>query len=114
MEVLDYKKIGERLKKLRVYMGLTQNQVASILNIGRDAILRIEKGERKINALELVNFSKLYNVNTDELTSVESNKNYDEIAYARGFSELSEKDKREIVDLIEYKNMLKSMYEKHD
>ena len=59
MKELDYKKIGERLKKLRNYMGLTQEQVASILNIGRDAIIRIERGDRKINLQELINFSKL-------------------------------------------------------
>ena len=47
MEKLNYKKIGERLRKLRKYMGLTQEQVGEILNLGRDAILRIEKGDRK-------------------------------------------------------------------
>ncbi len=44
MGELNYKKIGDRLKELRKYMGLTQEAVAEILNVGRDAILRIEKG----------------------------------------------------------------------
>ena len=69
MNELNYKIIGERLKKLRKYFGLTQEQVAQILNVGRDAILRIENGNRGIELQELMNFSKLYNISLDELTS---------------------------------------------
>ena len=107
MKGLDYKKIGERFKKLRKYLGLTQQQVASILNVGRDAILRIEKGDRKIDVEELMNFSKLYNISMDELTSNEHTINNNEVAFARGFNELSDKDKKEILSLIEYKNIIK-------
>lgn len=108
MKELDYKKIGERLRKLRKYIGLTQEQVADILNLGRDAILRIEKGERKIDLQELMNFSKLYNVTIDEITMDEQTINTNEIVLARAFKKLSEKDKKEIISLIEYKNILKA------
>lgn len=108
MKELNYKKIGERLRKLRKYMGLTQEQVADILSVGRDAILRIEKGDRKIDLQELINFSKLYNISMDELTMEEHTINSSDVAFARGFNELSEKDKKEIISLIEYKNILKS------
>lgn len=108
MKNLDYKKIGERLYKLREYMGLTQIQVAEILNVGRDAILRVEKGKRKIDIEELVNFSKLYNISIDEIIDTKTIESYTETVYARGFSELSTQDKKEILDLIEYKNILKS------
>lgn len=107
MKKLNYKKIGERLRKLRRYMGLTQEQVADILGLGRDAILRIEKGDRKIDLQELMNFSKLYNISMDELTAEEHMINSNDVAFARGFNELSEKDKKEIISLIEYKNVLK-------
>lgn len=110
MGELDYKKIGERLRKLRKYMGLTQEQVAEILNLGRDAILRIEKGDRKIDLQELMNFSKLYNISMDELTAEEHIVSSNDIAFVRGFNELSEKDKKEIISLIEYKNILKSQH----
>lgn len=108
MKELNYKKIGERLRKLRKYMGLTQEQVAEILSVGRDAILRIEKGDRKIDLQELMNFSKLYNISMDELIMKEHTINSSDVAFARGFNELSEKDKKEIISLIEYKNILKS------
>ncbi len=107
MKELNYKKIGERLKKLRNYMGLTQEQAASILNIGRDAIIRIERGDRKINLQDLINFSKLYSISFDELISDEYKMNSNDIAFARGFSELSENDKKEIISLIEIKNKMK-------
>ncbi len=107
MKELNYKKIGERLRKLRKYMGLTQEQVAEILKVGRDAILRIEKGERKIDLQELLNFSKLYNISVDELIT-EKNSINNNVVFARGFNQLSEKDKKEIINLIEYKNILKS------
>lgn len=108
MKKLNYKKIGERLRKLRKYMGLTQEQVAEILSVGRDAILRIEKGDRKIDLQELMNFSKLYNISMDELTMEEHTINSSDVVFAKGFNELSEKDKKEIISLIEYKNILKS------
>ena len=108
MKELNYKKIGERLRKLRKYMGLTQEQVAEILRVGRDAILSIATGDREIDLQELMNFSKLYNISMDELTMEEHTINSSDVAFARGFNELSEKDKKEIISLIEYKNILKS------
>ena len=108
MKELNYKKIGERLKKLRNYMGLTQEQVASILNVGRDAIIRIERGDRKITLKELLNFSKLYSISFEELVSEEYEIDSNDIAFARGFNELSENDKKEIISLIEIKNKMKT------
>lgn len=108
MEELNYRKIGERLRQLREYMGLTQNQVASILEVGRDAIIRIEKGIRKIDIQELAKFSKLYSISIDELIKNETENQYKQEMFARGFSSLSDKDKKEILDLIKYKNMIKS------
>ena len=103
---LNYKKIGERLRKLRKYMGITQEQVASILNIGRDAIIRIERGDRKIDIEELLNFSKLYCISVEELTSDEKVIDSEKLALIREFNKLSEKDKKEIISLIEYKNII--------
>lgn len=89
MQELNYKKIGERSRKLRKYMGLTQEQVADILGLGRDAILRIEKGDRKIDLQESIDFSKLYSISMDELTAEEHTINSDDIAFVRGFKELA-------------------------
>lgn len=102
------KEIGKKLRKLREYMGLTQEQVAEILNLGRDAIIRIEKGTRKINLEELMKFSKLYKISIDSIINSGDNKFESITALARGFEKLTENDRKEILDLIELKNNLKS------
>ena len=75
-------------------MGLTQEQGAEILSVCRDAILRIEKGNCKIDLQELMSISKLYNISMDELTAKEHTINSSDVAFARGFNELSEKNKK--------------------
>lgn len=103
MKEVNYEKVGLKLKKAREYLNLTQEQVASILNVGRDAIIRIEKGSRKITADELSNFSKLYKISMEEILD-DDVKYYTEQAFARGFEELSLKDRKEVMDLIKFKN----------
>ncbi len=105
MKELNYKKIGERLIKLRKYMGLIQEQVAEILSIDKDVVLGIEAGKRKIDLNELSNFSKLYSISIDELIKEKNIINSKDVAFIS--NELSEKDKKEIISLIEYKNILK-------
>lgn len=107
MKKVDYRKIGLRLRKAREYLSLTQIQVANILNIGRDAIIRIESGTRKIDADELLKFSQLYKISIDEIINEEKCV-YTENAFARGFEKLSDKDQNEIINLIKLKNEYKS------
>ena len=64
---MNQEQIGLILRKLREERSLTQEEVASNLDLGRDAIIRIEKGNRKISAEELKKLSMLYGVNIDEL-----------------------------------------------
>ena len=107
MKEVNYKNIGIKLRKAREYLNLTQEQVADILDLGRDAIIRIEKGTRKISADELNDFSCLYKISMDEImndTPYVSN----EQAYARGFEKLSLRDQKEILDLIKLKNDYKN------
>lgn len=107
MKEVNYEKVGMKLRKAREYLNLTQEQVANILNVGRDAILRIEKGTRKVSADELSNFSRLYKISMDEIMN-DSPYDSNEQAYARGFGKLSLKDQKEILDLIKLKNDYKN------
>ena len=56
----ERKEIGVRLKEAREYLGLSQQEAASAINISRSAISLIENGQRKVDLIELKNFSKLY------------------------------------------------------
>ena len=67
---MNNEKVGKYLKKIREDLGLTQEEVASKLKIGRDAIIRMENGKRKISAEELNDLSKLYNVGLEEIVSI--------------------------------------------
>lgn len=111
MNRVNYKVLGEKLRKAREYLNLTQAQVADILSVGRDAIIRIENGTRKISAEELLNFSKLYKTSIDELVN---NDEYvcTESAFARGFEKLSVNDQKEIINLIKLKNEYKEKNKK--
>ena len=101
------KKCGERLRAAREFLGLTQDQVASTLNMTRNMIVNIENNNRAVKSDELYKFSKLYGVSMEELVSDENEVNMDIQLFARGFENLSEKDKQEIINLIKFKNDFK-------
>lgn len=107
MKEINYEKVGNKLRKAREYLDLTQEQVASILNLGRDAIIRIEKGIRKVSADELNNFSVLYKISMEEILNDNSYVTTEQ-AFARGFETLNVKDQKEILDLIRLKNEYKN------
>ena len=64
---MKQKEVGKYLKKIRESCNLTQEEVAKQINLGRDAIIKIENGTRKISAEEMLNLSKLYNVSLEEI-----------------------------------------------
>ena len=64
--------IGPKLKQLRTEMGLSQDKLASQLQLhgieySSLTVLRIEKGERFVPDYELVALAKFFNLTTDEL-----------------------------------------------
>ena len=76
MQRLDTFNIGDVLRDARESLNLTQEEVGEKLGLGRDAIIRIEKGNRKITLDEIRMFLNLYNLNLEDLlfsTSISSN-----------------------------------------
>ena len=63
----DREKIAGRLKEAREMAGLTQAQAADQLKLKRPAISEIEAGNRTVRAEEIIQFSKLYKVDTSWL-----------------------------------------------
>ncbi len=97
--------LGTRLKKAREYLGLTQEDVAKLMGVSRVIITNIEAGTRKVSAEELSMFSKIYGWTMEELVEGEKSENIP--MFARTFSELSEEDQKEILNLIKFKKMYK-------
>lgn len=97
-----------RLKEARKNLGLSQEYVAKHLDLSRSVITAIELGSRKVTAEELKGFSELYGVTIEEFMYGQD-ENADLKIFARSFSELSENDRKEIMNLIDFKKRLKSV-----
>lgn len=59
--------LGLRLREAREYLGLSQEAVADFVGIGRASVSAIESGKRRVTAVELNDFSRLFGVAPSEL-----------------------------------------------
>ena len=74
---------GKKLRAAREFLGLTQEQVASSLNLTRNIIVNIENDKRSIKSDELYKFSKLYGITMEEIVSDEKEIDLNEQIFAR-------------------------------
>ena len=96
----------ERIKEARTELHLSQDYVAKFLGVNRTAIVEIESGKRKVYADELGKFSELFQIPADELLNGRSTEMPVQM-FARRFGALDEADQQEILNLIEFKRMMK-------
>ena len=96
----------ERIKEARTELHLSQDYVAKFLGVNRTAIVEIESGKRKVSADELGKLSELFQIPADELLNGRSTEMPVQM-FARRFGELDEADQQEILNLIEFKRMMK-------
>ena len=96
----------ERIKEARTELHLPQDYVAKFLGVNRTAIVEIESGKRKVSADELGKFSELFQIPADELLNGRSTEMPVQM-FARRFGALDEADQQEILNLIEFKRMMK-------
>lgn len=57
---VERRRLGDRLREARKYLGLRQEEVANYLKIPRTALTDIESGQRRVEAIELTRLAKLY------------------------------------------------------
>lgn len=96
--------IASRLKMAREHAGLSQGQVAKMMNMHRPSISEIEAGRRSVSSEELVGFSRIYNVRTNWVLSEDDDtgnsvKAKVELA-ARELSSLKNEDLDKILNLL--------------
>ena len=60
--------IASRLRLAREAAGLSQGQVAKMINVHRPTISEIEAGRRRVSADELARFAEIYGVSVNWLT----------------------------------------------
>ena len=106
MTDLDTKRaaIASRLRLARELAGVSQAQVAQMLNIPRPSISQIEAGNRKVSAEELVAIAKLYDVSASWLAGSEPDEPDPGSAQAelaaRELSKLKPEDVKRLITLL--------------
>lgn len=101
------KKINERMKELRTQLHLSQEYVANYLGISRATFTQMENGNRKITADDVSKISKLFGISADSLLNG-SEISQPAVVFARSFESLDETDQAEIMNLIRFKEQMKS------
>jgi transcriptional regulator with XRE-family HTH domain len=96
--------IANRLRTARDAAGLSQGQVAKLLNFHRPTVSEIEAGRRKVSGEELTQFASLYGVSVEWLTSAtgESDPSEDRILLAaRELSKMKDQDLDHLLSLLQ-------------
>jgi transcriptional regulator with XRE-family HTH domain len=101
----ERRRLGDRLREARKYLGLKQEEVASYLKIPRTALTDIENGQRRVEAIELARLARLYRqpvgyfAGEDEASS---SLPVDVAHLARRAANLSQQDRDELGRFAEY------------
>lgn len=100
----DRAALAARLKEAREYVGLSQEEVADILDIPRSAVSLMEKGGRKVDALELKRLAEIYQRSVDFFTgSTPPPQIPSDVAHlARAASKLTSKDLEELTRFAQF------------
>lgn len=105
----ERRRLGEKLRQGREYVGFSQDEVANFLRIPRTAVGNMESGQRKVEALELKRLADLYRQPVTHFTGDEdvagSALSTDVAHLARQAAALSIKDREELRRFAEFLEM---------
>ncbi len=96
------KQLAARLREAREAAGLSQEDVAQKLSLPRPAISQIENGHRRVEALELARFAKLYGRSLSFFADEEPVGSKRLEALHRTAAALSEKDRAQVLRFAEF------------
>ena len=101
----ERRRLGDRLREARKYLGLKQEEVATYLKIPRTALTDIESGQRRVEAIELARLAKLYRQPVGYFTGEDeasASLPVDVAHLARQAAGLSQQDRNELGRFAEY------------
>lgn len=100
----EWRRLGERLRQAREYLSLSQQDVAANTGIPRSAISDIERGQRKVDSLELRKLAKVYRVPVSTLldNDADDDAGQNVSALARAVEGLTDTDRNEVVRFAEF------------
>ncbi len=93
-----------RLKEVREYLGLSQQEVAEALNVPRSAVSLLESGQRRVDSVELKTLAKMYQRPVGFFTGEEAATPLfgDVAVLAKQASALSTEDRTELLRFSEF------------
>lgn len=95
------KQLGINIAKYRQELGLTQEQLAEKLDLGNEAISRIERGVTMPSLMRLFEFSRVFHCNVADLLVENSTKKDDIEHIALLLGDLSETDRNFLIKMLE-------------
>ncbi len=101
----ERRRLGEKLRQAREYLGFSQDEVATFLKVPRTAITNIEGGQRKVEAIELKRLAQLYRQPVGYFTGEDeasASLPADVALLARQAAKLSVKDREELGRFAEF------------
>lgn len=105
----ERRRLGERLRQAREYVGFSQDEVAGFLKVPRTAVTNIESGQRRVDALELKRLAELYRQPIGHFTGSDDEAGsalpVDVAHLARQAATLSIKDREELGRFAEFLKM---------
>lgn len=100
--------LGRRLRQLREYLGLSQQYVTAVTGIPRSAVSEIERGNRKVDSLELRKLAKVYKVSVNRLLGEDPDEAPAFAALGRTLAGMSKQDQEEVLRFAQYLLMTKT------
>lgn len=99
---LDQDSLGQRLRQIREYLGLSQQFVTASTGISRSAISEIERGNRKVDSLELRKFARAYQTSVGRLLGEVEESAGAFSALERAMVDLTPQDQDEVLRFAEF------------
>lgn len=99
------RRLGQKLKKLREYLAMSQQHVAECTGIPRSAVSDIEHGNRRVDAVELTKFARLYQHPVSWLLDEDAQATADThvlALFTRKFSQLTSQDQAQLADFADF------------
>ena len=99
--------VNERIKELRNKLHLSQDYVAKYLGVSRATVTQMENGKRKILAEDITKLSVLFGLSPNDILG-EYEISEPSTIFARSFDKLDENDQAEIMNLIRFKEQMRT------
>lgn len=104
---INMEELGQRLRDAREKRGLNQSDAAEIIGVSRTTVVAIEKGERRVKAIELAKLASAYGRDVSDFLLNNSHYNLADIQFRApeeltADEEFAEDTRREFVELCQH------------